>query len=165
MFKKGDLIIYGNIGICRVDDISTREFSGADEGKLFYSLKPLFQDCDISTPVDNNVFMRPVISRQEAEKLIDMIPSIEPEPYYTRVIRELTDHYEQYMSTHDCKDLIELVMSIYEKKQQIESSNRKFGEVDKNFLNRAESLLHEEFSVALGIPKEKVQNYIAERIA
>ena len=165
MYKKGDIIIYGNIGICKVAEVTTRSFSGADKGKLFYSLDPLFSECSTSTPVDNTkVFMRPVISKEEAEDLIDMIPTIESEPFYTRVMRELTEHYEQFMCTHECIDLIKLVLSITEKKQQMESQNRKFGEVDKTFLHKAEELLYEEFSVALDIPKESVPEYIAQSV-
>jgi len=36
--------------------------------------------------------------------------------------------------------------------------------VDENYMKRAEELLFSEFSVALGIPKEKVSSYIGARV-
>jgi len=166
MFSEGDLLVYGNIGICRVDKVAERDFAKADEGKLFYFLKPLFQDCDISTPVDNSkVFMRKVISEKEANKLIGMISEIKPEPCYSKVMKELTNHYESYLETHDCLDMLILLKSLYAKKEYLESLNRKFGEIDKSFMIKARELLDGEFSVALGIPKDSVQGYIEKKIA
>lgn len=45
----------------------------------------------------------------------------------------------------------------------MESRKRKFGQVDARFMKRAENLLYGEFSVALGIPFDDVQGYIAGR--
>ena len=37
MFQKNDLIVYGNTGICRVEEIGTPEsLPGVDKGKLYY---------------------------------------------------------------------------------------------------------------------------------
>ena len=78
MFDIDDLIMYGNTGVCKVSDITTPEFAGADEDKLYYVLEPLYQSGVIYAPVDNEkVFMRPVISEDEARDLIDNIPQIE----------------------------------------------------------------------------------------
>ncbi len=165
MFKVGDLILYGGTGVCRVKEITTRDFSGAGDKQLFYTLIPLYQDCTISTPVNNRkIFMRAILSKAEAENLIDMIPTISAEAYHSPVLRELTDHYEASLKTHDCADLIELTMSIYAKKEYMEQQKLKFGAVDERFMKRAEELLFGEFAAALDIPKESVPDYIAERV-
>ena len=54
---------------------------------------------------------------------------------------------------------------MYAKKQFAASRKRIFGLVDASFRNRAENLLYGEFSVALGIPFDDVQAYIAERVS
>lgn len=165
VFNIGDLIFYGSTGVCRVKDITPRDFSGADENRLFYTLIPLYQDCVISVPVNTTkIFMRPIISKEEAERLIDTIPTIRAKAYHSRVLRELADHYEASLKTHDCAELIELTMSIYAKKQYAEQQNRKFGAIDERFMKRAEELLFGELAAALGIPKESVPDYIVGRI-
>ena len=165
MYKVGDLIHYGSIGVCRVTDITTRDFLGLDEDQLFYVLTPLYQDCTISVPVNNTkIFMRPIISKGEAERLIDMVPTIQAEAYHSKVVRELVDHYEETLNTHDCAELIELTMSIYAKKEYVEQQNRKLGAVDERYMKQAEELLFGELAAALGIPKESVPDYIAERV-
>lgn len=164
MYQIGDLIVYGGTGVCRVEGLEAQKQKGAEGARQYYVLKPLYQDGTIRIPVDTKVFMRPVISRQEAERLIDAIPGINAEVYHDRNFAQLAAHYQQALGSHECADLIELVMSIYAKKQYVESRKRKFGQVDARFMKRAENLLYGEFSVALGIPFEGVQEYIAQRV-
>lgn len=165
MFKVGDLILYGSTGVCRITDITARDLSCEDEDQLFYTLIPLYQNVTISTPVNNTrIFMRPIISKDEAERLIAMIPTIRAEAYHSQILQELTEHYEKSLKTYDCTELIELTMSIYAKKQYVEHQKRKFGAVDERFMKRAEGLLFGELAAALDIPKESVPDYIVGRI-
>lgn len=164
MYSIGDLILYGNTGVCRIEDIVEKTVPGNGK-RLYYAIKPVYQECSIFTPVDNTkVFMRPVISKEEAERLIDLIPQVQAEAYQSNALRELVEHYEESFKTHRCEDLIELTMSIYAKKQLLESQKRKFGAVDERFMKRAEDLLFGELAVALEIPRNEVQKYISKKI-
>lgn len=165
MYQIGDLIVYGSTGVCRVEAVETPRHRPGEEERQYYLLRPLYQDGTIRIPVDTKVFMRPVISREEAEKLIDAIPGMNAEVYHERNFTQLAAHYQEALGSHECSDLIELVMSIYAKKQDAENKKRKFGQVDARFMKRAESLLYGEFSVALGIPFDDVQGYIASRVS
>lgn len=165
MYQIGDLIVYGGTGVCRVEAVDTPKPRPGEAARQYYLLKPLYQDGTIRIPVDTKVFMRPVISREEAEKLIDAIPGMSAEVHHDRNFTQLAAHYQEALGSHSCSDLIELVMSIYAKKQYVESRKRKFGQVDARFMKRAENLLYGEFSVALGIPFDDVQGYIAGRVS
>lgn len=169
MYQIGDLIIYGSTGVCRVDSFTTpretRALSGCPPTQQYYVLKPVYQTETIYTPVENTrVFMRPIISAEEAERLIDLIPSMEAEAYHADSLQELKVHYEAAANTHNCEDLIEMTMSIYAKKQFIEAQNRKFGQVDERYMKQAEEMLYGEFALALDIPKDEVAAYIAKRV-
>lgn len=165
MYKVGDLVLYGNNGVCQITDIVMMKAFEKDDKQPFYVLKLLHQKCTIFAPVNSTkVFMRPIISKAEAERLIDMIPTLRVEAYHNRALHELAEHYKASLSTHDCTDLIELTMSIYAKKQFAEQQKRKIGVVDEKFMKKAEDLLFSELSAALGIPKDKVPEYIAERV-
>ncbi|MDR1565092.1 MAG: CarD family transcriptional regulator [Oscillospiraceae bacterium] len=165
MYKIGDLILYGNTGICRITDISTRNIPGRDKNQLYYVLEPFYQDrTTIYTPTDTKVFMRPVVSREEAEKLIALIPTIKAKPYHNRATSELEQHYRAFFKSHNCEDLIEITMSIYNKRQELAEQKRKFGSVDERFMKQAEDLLFGELSVALDVPKDEMPAYIERRI-
>ncbi|MDR2931878.1 MAG: CarD family transcriptional regulator [Oscillospiraceae bacterium] len=166
MYQVGDVVFYENTGACRITDISAQSVPDTAENRLYYTLSPIFQECIIRTPVDNGkVFMRPIISKEEAERLIDTIPSIQAEPFHGKANSELTEHYKELISTYDCMDLIILTMSIYAKKQEAEENKRKFGTVDERFMRRAEELLYGELSVALEIDRADVQSYISSRVS
>ena len=158
-------MVYGFTGVCRVEAITRPNTTGPDRNRQFYLLKPLQQDGVIYTPVDNRkVPIRAVISRETAEALIDLIPSIRAEAYHGPTLQALAQHYQSAVRTHDCRDLLELMMSIYAKRQQAEAQKRRLGLVDERFMKQAEKMLYGEFSVALGIPYEEVQPYIARRL-
>ena len=108
--------------------------------------------------------MRPVITREAAESLIDLIPSIRAEAYRAPTLQALAQHYQSAVRSHDCQDLVELMMSIYAKQKQAQSQNRRLGMVDERYMKQAERLLYGELAVALEIPFDDVQPYIAERV-
>lgn len=159
MFRPGDLIFYGRMGVCRVE--RTEEA----DGRTFYHLAPLYQKCSIRTPADGPVFMRPILTRGEADALIDRIPGIPVRPVLARAVRELTERYQASISSPEAADLLALTMSIYAKKQQTIAEKRKFGAIDERFLREAESLLFGELAAALEIAPEAVPAYIQSRLA
>ena len=68
------------------------------------------------------------------------------------------------MEDHDCLSLLRLTMSTYRKKVEREEKKLKFGAVDRRYMERAENLLYGELAVALGIEKDSVQQFIAQRL-
>lgn len=165
MYEVNDLIMYGSTGVCKVSNISKPDFAGSDEDRLYYVLEPLYQSGVIYAPVDNEkVFMRPVISEDEARDLIDNIPEIHTEIYKNNSMQQLTKHYQAMIDTHMCLDLLKMTKSIYLKKMDAIKENRNLGQIDKKFMKRAEDLLCGEFAVALHIPREDVQHYIEARL-
>lgn len=86
MFQPGELVIYGATGVCRVESIRQPEPHSALQGKTCYLLKPLYQDGVIYTPVENSkVSIRPVMTREEADALIDQIPTMQAEAQKRRL--------------------------------------------------------------------------------
>ncbi len=166
MFQPGELVVYGTTGVCRVEEVTRPNRTGPDRERQYYLLKPLHQDGVIYTPVESNgkVPIRAVITREEAEALIDLIPTMCAEAYHGPTLQALAQHYQTVVRSHDCRDLIELMMSIYAKRQLVESQNRRLGMVDERFMKQAERLLYGELSVALDIPFDDVQSYIAQRV-
>ena len=165
MYQKGELIAYGGTGVCRVADVVARKPSRMEPERLYYVLEPLYQTGTITTPVDNEkVVTRPVITRDQAMELIDQIPSIQPEVYYNQNLQQLENHYKTRMEDHDCMSLLRLTMSTYRKKVEREEKKLKFGAVDRRYMERAENLLYGELAVALGITRDSVRDFIAQRL-
>lgn len=165
MYKVNDIVIYGKMGACKVTDITVPKHLNISGHRLYYVLKPFNENCTIYTPVNTPVFMRPVISAEEADRLIDKIPSFPHEAIDEESTQDLVRHYESALESHDCEDLIKLTMAIHAKKQEAEGKGRKLGQIDQRFMKQAEAILFGEFALAFGIPQEQVPSYIASRVA
>ena len=73
MFETGTYIICGQHGVCRVEDMGPLKLTEASKDRVYYTLSQVYsQGGVIYVPADSDkIIMRPVISRKEAEKLID----------------------------------------------------------------------------------------------
>ena len=166
MYEIGAKVVYGNSGVCEVIGYDAPKSRAIDPKEKYYTLRPLYQSGTIYCPMDHpNVFIRPIITRETAEKLIDLIPEIDAEPFESSGMQETTEHYRSIIGTHKCSDLIELIKSIYSKKRAVEAKKRKFSQLDSRYMKLAEDLLFGEFAVVLDIPKDSVKGYIKKRIS
>lgn len=164
MYRVGDLIIYGNIGVCKIEEIGVPDISSAEEGKLYYTLSPFYEKCKVYTPTDTSVFMRPIISRNEAMDLIRQIPTMQENIYENRNLSLLNEHYKTLLQSHDCSNLISLIKNVYTKRKTAGKNFKQFNQVDAQYGKRAEEMLYSEFSVALGIARNEIKGYIEASI-
>ena len=63
MFSVGDLIVYSETGVCRVEQIGPPPFDPKAK-REYYTLSPMNCRETIYVPVDTQVFMRPILSRE-----------------------------------------------------------------------------------------------------
>ena len=166
MFQKGDLIIYNNEGVCRVEDVGPlKNLSDGQSERLFYKLSPVYGKGFIFIPVDTKVFMRPVITKEKARELITKIPKIKSNELDTNNQKQLNEYYQSSFLSHECEDLLQLIKTVYLKTQKQISCGKKPGQTDQRYMNRAEELLHGELAIVLGIPCDEVTSYIEKALA
>ena len=156
MYQVGDLVIYGSEGVCRVKEIGVPDIPDINRERLYYFLEPLYRDGVIYTPTTTVVFMRPAVTRAEAEALIAQIPSIKEQQCDEKNLRLLTEQYDRYLDSHSCEDLICLIKSVARKKQVAISQSKKPGAVDERYMKRAEELLYGELAAALSVSKDEM---------
>ena len=102
MFSVGDLIVYSETGVCRVEQIGPPPFDPKAK-REYYTLSPMNCRETIYVPVDTQVFMRPILSREAAEELAEKTRS--------QVVQVIGTKFVLYRPTHkkDKKDKIVLV--------------------------------------------------------
>ena len=160
MFSVGDKIIYGENGVCTVEKIAPLDMSGASADKLYYHLSPLIGTGTYFAPVDSNAFMRPVISREEAEALIDSMESIEPAICTDTRFNHVDAFYKELFKQHTCEALVAIVKGL---KGRMSDKKTKSSRAEST-MKRAKDILHGELSIALGIDVGEVENYISARL-
>lgn len=161
MFQKDDYILYRTTGVCRIADIGTPpDFSDSNSATSYYYLSPVHGSGVIYVPVNSSVYMRLVISREEAQSLLENASSISDEPMLSKDLKALTNYYKDLLQQHDCAALIQLIKGIYHKASLLEEAGKSLGKIDIQYRKQAEELLEQELSVSLGIPFEDTKNYI-----
>jgi len=160
MYKTGDLVVYGSFGVCRLENVVMGENIGGEAGKEYFCIKPVFDDCSISVPTDTKVFMRKVIEKGEAQQLIGEITVNHSEAFFASSVQQLADHYDKAIKTHECSVILDMLLSIYEKRQLVLQKKQKFGQLDERFMKKAEDLLFNEFSFALDMTRKDVEEMI-----
>jgi len=158
VFKVGDLIVYGNTGVCTVEKIGKPDLAGVSDDKDYYTLAPYYsRNSRIFTPCDNDkVVMRPVMSKKEAQKLLKEIPEIGV--LVIRDEKKREECYKETMKTCDCREFVSILKTIYNRKMTRLAEGKKVTASDERYFNMAEDKLFGELAIALGVEKSQMKS-------
>ena len=157
MYSVGDKIIYAESGVCTVEQIAPLEHAG---DRLYYHLRPYIGRGTYFSPVDSDAYMRPVISRDEAEALISSIPVIEPAICEDNRFNHVDAFYREIFRQHTPEAMVSIIKGLH---IRINSRKTKSTRAEAT-MKRAEEVLHGELSVALDIAYPEVEKYIKSRL-
>lgn len=164
MFEVGEYIIYGNHGVCKIEDIGSLDISGFDKSKKYYKLQPLFsKSSTLYTPVDNDkVVMRRVITDEEARNLIEQIP--ETPLLWIENDKQREEAYKEALRKHNCTEWIKIIKTLYVRKKERISQGKKMTFIDEKYLSISKDCLYGELSIALDMDREEVENLVITRL-
>lgn len=159
MFKTNDYLVYKK-DVCKVKEVRKNKLTRID----YYILVPIDDDSlIIDVPTDNRLgYIRSVISKEEAEKLIDSIPNVEEisnvdDKMIERLFKELLFH-----GTHE--DLIKIIKTTYLRNKNREENNKKISEKDLDYFNKAEKYLYNELSISLNKSFDETKEYVISKV-
>lgn len=159
MYKKGEYVIYGSSGVCQVGDVTTLDIDNVPKDREYYVLFPKNNGGTIYVPVDvASTKMRKVITKEEAEQLIEKIPTIQPIEISNEKFLEET--YKKCIRSNECIEWIRLIKCIYDRKQHRISEGKKMTATDERYMHMAEDALYLELGTALNMDKEQVLEHI-----
>ena len=157
MYNIGDTLIYGENGVFIVSDIGCRDdVKGSSKGSVYYTLSPVFGKGNCFVPIDTTVYMRPVMSVEEANALIERIPSIEPAVCTDNRFNHIEAFYKGYFKQHTTDALVAIIKGLNMKLSEKNSRSVR-GEIT---LKRARDLLFGELSVVLDLELNQVGSYV-----
>ncbi|MBR1693220.1 MAG: CarD family transcriptional regulator [Lachnospiraceae bacterium] len=164
MFEVGDYVIYGTNGVCRIEAVGKIDSSIMDNKRIYYTLVPFYSKSGrIYVPTDSDkVAIRKILSKEEAIAFIDGIGDIETLWITDEKTRELT--YKEAFRTHDCHEYVRIIKTIYFRKEERIAEKKKLTATDERYFRMAEEQLYGELGVSLSMDKDKVRDYIYERM-
>lgn len=159
MYKENDYLVYKK-DVCKVREVRKNKMNG----KNYYILVPVADETlIIETPVDNRMgFIRDVISKDEAEKLIEKIPKI-------KILDNIDDKYiektyKELLYNGNIEDLIKIIKTTYLRNDNRLKNNKKISDKDKTYFAKAEEYLYNELSISLNMSFDKTKDYIISKV-
>lgn len=149
-FQKGQRIVYGNAGVCEVEEIGQKRFADM-EAKEYYTLRPIFETGNdrLYVPTASDAALRLIVAPEEAESYLEEMKDLEVEVFNGKGQTALAEHYQELMQKHSIEGYLRLFKEICKKESLQKSKGRKLNAVDKHFYMLAEQLLSEELAVSL----------------
>ena len=159
MYKANDYLVYKK-DVCKVREVRKNRMNGKD----YYILVPITDESlIIEAPADNRMgFIRDVISKEEAEKLIKKIPKIETLENLDDKYIEKT--YKELLYNGDLEDLIKIIKTTYIRNDNRIKSNKKISDKDKTYFEKAEEYLYNELSISLNMSFGETKEYIINEV-
>lgn len=164
MFEVGQFIVYGSSGVCKVVDIGKIEMTGMPKDRIYYTLEPCYtKGSRILTPTDNTkTIMRRLMTKQEADQLIDNVNEIET--LWIADERRREESYKSMIAKCDCHELVKVIKTIYLRKQKRIAAGKKVTISDEKYFKLAEDNLYSELAIVLDMTKEEAREYMLNRI-
>lgn len=164
MFEIGQFIVYGSNGVCKVADIGRVDMAGMSPEREYYTLEPCYaRGSRILTPTDNTkTVMRSVMTREEAEELMDQAK--EMETLWIPDERKRESFYKSVIATCDCYELVRVIKTIYLRCQKRLAEGKKVVVSDEKYIKLAEDNLYNELAIVLDMSKEEAKSYMIKRI-
>lgn len=158
MYKINDYVVYKK-NVCIIKDIKTNS-----KNMKCYLLNPMDDDSlKIEIPIENsNDLIRNIISKEEANKIIKSIPTINAIDVENNKLFE--NEYKNLLNTGNHEDLIKVIKTTYLRNQERSKNKKKIGEKDDIFFNKAERLLYNEFSIALNMSFDETKDYVKKQV-
>lgn len=166
MFKVGETVVYGSVGVMNIVDIREERIGGASH--TYYVMKEIGSASGGSTfvPCDNEKLVasiRHLISREEALALIAEMGDI-AEAEWFEDNRKRAELFKNVMMNGDRRELVAMLKAIYESGKRRGAIGKKNYLSDDLVMHKAEKLLYSELSVVLGIPESEIPAFIAEKL-
>lgn len=164
MFEVGDYIVYGGIGVCKVDSIGKIDIQGVSKDKLYYTLVPIYiKGRKIYIATDNEkALIRPLISKKEALQFIDEINTLEVISGKDEKSNE--EIYKKTVLKCDFKECLRIIKTLYLKKRIRIEQGKRMTNGDEKYLHMAEENLYGELSVLLEMNRSEVSRFIESRV-
>lgn len=163
MFVIDEYVIHMTGGICQIKDITPLDIAGADKDKKYYLLMPVRDNgSKVYVPVDNDSAMRKIITKEEANALIDSIPSIAEMEIENDKMREMK--YKEAIKSCDLYALVGVLKNLHSRRSERIQAGKKSTATDDKYIKIAEENLNSELAFVLGRDKKEMQHFITEMI-
>ena len=164
MFQKDDYVFYESGGICKIVDVQVSPLDSMPQGQSYYVLQSVYENNGIMyIPVNSDrIFLRRILSRREADLLLDEIEQIEEiDESNAKLLR---NKYIEAMHTHLPKEWVRIIKTVYKRTNSNALHPVRISDTERSFDENAKRYLYAELALAYGIETVDVEAFITNRI-
>ena len=149
MYQIGELVQYGNSGVCKVEEI-VQGAPGLEQNVPCYLLIPVSKkDGKIYSPVEiGETRMRRILSKEEAHELLEKAWKSDG---LSIVNEKQCEHiYREELHSGDCYRWLLLLKTLYARKTSRITAGKKITATDERYMKNVEDRLKEELGIVIG---------------
>ena len=150
MFEPGTYVVYGDSGLCRVEQVGVPDFS-SERDKTYYFLRVMEDNSHVYVPTDTHMPLRAPLTTPEAEAFLgslDRLPVSLPE---RRDRKTVLSHYQALLRPHTAEALAQVIKSI---RSQHRATPGRMSGAEEALLKRAQRQLCGELAGALHLTED-----------
>lgn len=156
-YQNGEYVIYNGVEVCKVGDNVLREFDG--KKAEYMTLYPTDINTTIYIPADkSDTLLRPMLSREELLKIIDMIPDINEHGCDNSI------DFSEAVKSGDHKSILTVMSSIYARGQKRARDGKMLFKTDRRNFDIAKKIIDNEIAYSFGIKPSEVEKFISVRV-
>lgn len=157
MKKVGEYVVYRK-DVCKIVEIKENYTKGKD----YYRLIPIDDETlHVDILIEENTYLRDLISKEEVENIIKEIPNIE---VISCKDKQLESVYKTLLNSNDLKDYVRIIKTTYLRNKEREENKKKQSDKDHHYFELAEKYLYNEFSIVLNKTYEETKEYVINEV-
>ena len=157
MYEVGEYIVHPGQGVCKVEDV-------IENPEVSYMLMPVgtSNPMRISFPISGENRLRPVLSHDEAQELVDEYTDLSIDDYRSASIA-LEEYYRDKIRRGTCLDSVRTVKTFRHRIDEAKANNKRPPVVYERILKQAIERSLEELSIALDMSKDDIVSLFESR--
>ncbi|WP_010531386.1 CarD family transcriptional regulator [Lentibacillus jeotgali] len=162
MFNIGDTIIYSTHGLCKIDDISERDYSNSR--RTYYVMHPIESpELTINTPVNNDQsIMLAIMDKDEAERVLHSFK--DQGIQWIDDARQRHKHYSSLINTGNRTDICKVANTLLRRELETHRRQIKMQDQDRKLLEYIKSIMFKELAISLDTSYENIAKLINSQI-
>ena len=158
MYEVGEYIVHPGQGVCKVEDV-------IENPEVSYMLMPVgtSNPMRISFPISGENRLRPVLSHDEAQELVDEYTDLSIDDYRSASIALEEQYYRDKIRRGTCLDSVRTVKTFRHRIDESKANNKRPPVVYERILKQAIERSLEELSIALDMSKDDIVSLFESR--
>lgn len=158
MYEVGEYIVHPGQGVCKVEDV-------IENPEVSYMLMPVgtSNPMRISFPISGENRLRPVLSHDEAQELVDEYTDLSIDDYRSASIALEEQYYRDKIRRGTCLDSVRTVKTFRHRIDEAKANNKRPPIVYERILKQAIERSLEELSIALDMSKDDIVSLFESR--